>query len=127
MKSKSVVYAALVFAFFFVGSVVPLGTLIGAPVSLVVLAFFGPKLSRKLTVEVFVALTVLGFVRDVPDWFLFYSSGQSFLVSVGAPAELMVYLMPLVLGGFVCGRGFIYLSAVGIIRRSKLWQRYPLS
>ncbi len=125
MDSKQVTYLSVVFSSFFIGAMLGLGPLIGAPLSLVVLAYFSPKLSRRVVVEVFVLLMVGNIVFELPSWLMLFTVGQSFLASYGLSMD---WYLILVFGvGYSLGRGLAYGTAKKIIGRSKLWLRHPLS
>ncbi len=125
MDSRQVIYLSLVFSAFFIGQLLGLGPIIGAPLSLVVLAYVSPKLSRKVIVEVFMLLMIGNVVLDFPSWLMFFTTGQSFLSSVGASMDWYIVLVFAV--GYSLGRYLAYGTAKKIIAKSKLWQRYPLT
>jgi sterol desaturase/sphingolipid hydroxylase (fatty acid hydroxylase superfamily) len=125
MDSKSTVYLAIIFTFFFIGNFVPLGVLLGASPSFVVLAFFSQKFSRKVTVSVFCCLLLGNFVFGLPELASFYSISESYLASINIYGMWWYIILQIVLG-YSIGRVLNYRVARLIIKRNKLWQRYPL-
>ncbi len=125
MDSKQVTYLSIVFIAFFTGQLLGLGPFIGAPLSLVVLAYVSPKLSRRVIVEVFVLLMVGNVILDLPSWLMFFTTSQSFLGSLGV--SFGWYMILVFMGGYSMGRYLAYGTAKKIINKSKLWNRYPLT
>ncbi len=90
METKQVVYLSIVFSAFFLSMVFPFRALIGAPLSLVVLAYVSPKLSRKATVEMFAVLMLMNFALDLPDWLAWFTVGKDERMSIPKAARGLI-------------------------------------
>ncbi len=126
MDSKQVTYLSIVISSFFVGHILGLGPILGAPLSLVTLAYFSHVFNKRLVAEVFVMLMAGNVLLDLPSWLMFITVGQNYFAFIGAKfLDWLVIVFIFV--GVGMGRYLAYGTAKKIIGRSKLWQRYPLT
>jgi len=125
VTSKSVIYLSIVFSSFFVGSLIPINMILGAPLSLVTLAYFQPYLKTKLTLTVFLLLSFFNIVMMLPNWVALYITINSYLgtIKFTIPAWFTMIYMGC---GFMLGRLIVLNTANKLIKKSKVRERYPL-
>lgn len=113
------------FAAFFVGSLIPLRALIGAPFSFVVLAFFAPKFNKRLIIGLIIVLSCFNIILDLPEWSALFAIGDSYLTSLGI-YNASYFVLPTFAVSYMVGRFLIYVTAIKIVKKSRIWERYPI-
>lgn len=82
LSSKQTTYVGLIFGAYLVAHFVPLGTLIGAPLSAVMTGFFEPQLKFKRVVVILFVLLALNTIENPSSLVVAYSFATSYLEMV---------------------------------------------
>ena len=123
MDTKMIIYLSIIFASFFIGSLIPINMVLGAPLSIVALAYFQPYLKRGITILVFSILTVAAIVTSYSVLVALFTVANNIYSALGIPFWCTCIVM---IGGTIGARLLIMNTANRVIRKSKIRTRYPL-
>lgn len=127
MDCKTTIYISLIFTAMFVGQFIPFKQILGAPLSLILLAYFEPYLSKKVALAIF---TILG------AFFAFVFNIEFTAAIIGLNEKYMLtfvgycpFWFPLTWSVLQMYSGYLLVFAVAskIIKKTKIRERFPLS
>lgn len=123
MDSKLTIYISIVISSWFIGFLIPFNIILGAPLSLVTLAYFSQYLKTKITLLVFGLLSIANIVVE-PQVFLsliFFGERAIAFLDIGSWFSVIWITLGTLVGRFISMQ-----IAMKIIMHSKLWKKYPV-
>jgi hypothetical protein len=128
MRSISTMYVSLIFCAFFVGQVIPFGQVIGAPLSLLLLAYFEPHFKVKKSLLILAIIGIINFCIfhfELTQFFM-NATQNYFYATLQVECPIIVAFTMTLFSGSI-GYIALFVTAEQIIKKTGLWNRFPIT